>query len=114
MVKLVKTKEGQEVLELSRFQRIWVCSECQKEFHAEVPNQCPCGAQDKVFIEKTLPSVKTPRRLFVVESNIIYEASHIPKGSIISLCFKDNVTKNLLSRKLISEVTYEIQEEVKV
>ena len=105
MVKKIINKKGQEVLELSRFERIWFCSECKKEFSVSaVPAQCSCGAEDKVFMEKTLPIEESPRKLFTIQSNIIYEGNHIPKDSIVSMIVKDRVTKNLLSRKLISEV----------
>ena len=104
MVKKIMNKKGQEVLELNRFERIWFCSECKKEFPVSaVPTQCSCGAEDKVFMEKTLPIEESPRKLFTIQSNIIYEGDHIPKDSIVSLIIKDRVTKNLLSRKLISE-----------
>ncbi len=114
MVKKAKNKEGQEVLELSRFDRIWFCSECNREFKAEVPPQCPCGAQDKVFLEKTAVVEETPRRIYTILSNIIYEGDQINKGSIVSLIVKDRVTKNLLQRKLISEAKDVVKEEVLV
>ena len=114
MLQLEKGKDGQEVKVLSRFDRIWFCSECKKEYLATVPNQCSCGAQDKVFLEKTIPIEEAPRKLFVVQSNIIYEGDQINKDSIVSLIVKDRVTKGLLSRKLISEVKDVVKEGVTV
>lgn len=105
MIKKSTNKKYSEVLELSRFERIWFCSECKKEFPTSaVPTQCSCGAEDKVFMEKTLPIEESARKLYTVQSNIIYEGDHIPKDSVVSLIVKDRITKNLLSRKLISEV----------
>ena len=114
MVKKTKNKEGQEVLELSRLDRIWFCSECKREFKAEVPAQCPCGAQDKVFLEKTVPIEESSRKIYTVLSNIIYEGDQINKDDVVSLIVKDRVTKNLLQRKLVAEDKESVKEEALV
>lgn len=91
------------VLKLTRKDKAWVCSECDKEFRGAVPVQCSCGAQDKVFTEKELPIEETGRKTYAVNSNFIYSAKQIDKDSIVSLIEKDRVTKSLLDRNLISE-----------
>lgn len=105
MIKKINQDDGKVILELSRQERIWSCSECGKEFKVDnVPTQCPCGVSDKVFLEKTTPVDESTRRTYLANSNIIFEAEQILKGSIVSMIAKDRVTKNLISRNLISEV----------
>jgi len=100
-----KEKRGkEEILKLTRKDRFWVCSECDKEFRGVVPPQCSCGAQDKVFMEKELPIEDTGRKTYTVVSNFIYASKQIDKDTIVSLVEKDRVTKGLLDRKLISEI----------
>ena len=91
------------VTTLSRKDRIWVCTECNKEFRI-APTQCSCGATDKVFVEKDAVIEDTGRKTYKVLQNIIYEAKQISKGNIVSLIVKDRCTKNLLARKLIEEI----------
>ena len=99
-----KIQQGNEIiLKLVRKDRFWVCSECEKEYRGEVPTQCSCGAQDKVFTEKDSLVEEGPRKLYKVMQNFIYSSQHIAKGSIVSLLIKDRVTKGLLERKLIQE-----------
>lgn len=111
MIKKITKENGSLVLELSRFDRIWFCSECNKEFKT-APSQCSCGATDKVFLEKTLSVEESKRKEYKVLSNIIFDADQVDKDSIVSLIEKDRITKNLLSRKLIQELSR--KEEVKV
>ena len=63
--------EGKKVLELTRYDRIWYCSECSKEFMLNVPVQCSCGAQDKTFMEKTAPIPNEGRMVYRIKENII-------------------------------------------
>lgn len=105
------TKEGSKLV-LSRKDRSWVCSECDKEYKI-APTQCTCGAPDKVFLEKDMPVEESTRKDYHIKANIIYEATEIKKGSIVSLIAKDRCTKNLLLRNLIEEVKDSKKEEVK-
>lgn len=102
MIKPIETN-GKVILELSRFDRLWVCSECNKEYSI-APEQCSCGASDKVFLEKSAEVKESPRKEYLVKFNFLYEASEVKKGTIVSLQSKDRITKNLLLRKLIEEI----------
>ena len=102
MVKEEKRENG-SVLVLSRKERSWYCSECSKEY-AVAPSQCVCGASDKVFLEKDTMIAETARKDYMIKDNIIYEATCIAKGKLVSMLPNDRVTKNLLKRKLIEEI----------
>ena len=102
MIKKVETGK-RTVYELSRKDKIWVCSECNREY-SNIPTQCSCGAPDKVFIEKDLPIKESARKEYNVKTNFIYDATHISAGLIVSLPSADYVTKNLVKRKIIEEI----------
>ena len=105
-----KDKKGNKVVYFcSRKDIAWVCTECSKEYRI-APTQCSCGASDKVFIEKDVLVEETERKEYVVKESIIYDATIIDQNSIVSMVVNDRVTKNLLKRKLISEV---VKSEVK-
>ena len=107
-------KDGKKILELSRKERHWLCSECNKEY-SSAPTQCVCGASDKVFMEKDCPIKESTRREYEVLGNFIYDLKQINKGSIVSLIEKDRATKNLLKSELIKliEVPEVAKEEIK-
>lgn len=109
MIEVIKKEDGSSVIKLSKFERIWFCSECNKEFKI-APTQCSCGAVDKVFLEKDLPYKEADRSEYKVESNIIFEAEQILKGKVVSLPIKDFITQDLLKRKLISEIPVKIED----
>ena len=111
MLEKVKKENGQTVLKLTKFERIWICSECKREFKI-APPQCPCGAVDKVFIEKDLPVKESKRREYLVNSNIIFESNQILANQIISLPINEDITKSLLARKLISEIKEEEEKKI--
>ena len=93
-----------DVVELSRTDKVWVCSECQKEYKA-IPSQCVCGAGAKAFDEKdVLISEEAGRDEYIVNTNIIYDGQQIDTGKTISLVKTDRVTKSLLKHKNISLV----------
>jgi len=93
-----------DVLELSRKDKIWVCSECQKEYK-DIPSQCACGAAARAFDEKdVLISEEAGREDYTVLNNIIYDGQQVNAGKTISLVKNDRATKSLLKHKNISPV----------
>lgn len=113
MRRTVKKEDGSTIVELVRFDKAWICSECDREYRI-APVQCKCGATDKVFLEKTLPIEESLRKTYKANCNFIYEGDEIKRDSIISMIEKDKVTKNMIKRNLISEVVISKKEEVKV
>jgi hypothetical protein len=89
-----------EVVTLSRKEKIWKCSDCGREV-LTIPTQCECGSLSDAFDEKQ-DIVEGPRKVYVVQKNIIYNGQHIDAGSIVSLISGDRVTKSLVARRLVS------------
>ena len=102
-----------EVLELSRKQRVWKCSDCGKDY-VDIPTQCSCGALSDAFDERQ-DDVVGQRKLYKVNKSVIYNGQHLEAGLIVSLIAGDRVTKSLVARKLILSQKEEmpVKEEVK-
>lgn len=102
---MTKGKKGSNMVYVLAYRdKSWVCSECNKEY-STLPEQCKCGAPDKVFIEKDLPVKEGERKEYSINQNIIYDGEEIKKGSVVSLIEKDRLTKNLKRRDLITEIS---------
>ena len=89
---------------LDRKDKVWVCSECKKEYK-DIPGQCTCGAAARLFDEKEVfAGEHAEREDYIVNTNIIFAGQQINTGKIISLVKNDRVTKSLLKEKNISLV----------
>lgn len=104
MVEKVKKKD-KDVLYLTRKQKIWVCTECKKEYN-DIPSQCSCGALAPVFDEKEgIVGENEDRKIYKVHrKNILYQGQQVNVGQEVSLIVRDRITKDLLERNLVVEV----------
>lgn len=94
---------ARQVLELSRKDKVWVCSECTKEY-VTIPGQCSCGAIVRSFEEKDIPAVEGEKGEFLIEKRCIYDGREIERGTIVVLNKKDRFTKSMLLNKIITPI----------
>lgn len=92
-----------EVLELSRKDKVWVCSECNKEYK-DIPGQCICGAMARSFEEKDIAPKDDEKGEYLVEKRCIYDGKEIERGVIVSLSRKDRVLKSMLDNGIVTPV----------
>ena len=102
---LPRLENGKLYFRITKDEIVWFCSECDKQFQNPPPDQCSCGAPDKVFLEKKVKPKESDRKDYLVDGNFALEGFHIPAGSIVSMRKKDFMTKDLLNRELISIVS---------
>jgi len=94
----------QKVIRGRRSQRVWRCSECQKEY-PQIPAQCVCSAMAQSFVEdSSIIGENDTGVQYLFKSSVIYDGRHINPGTIMNLVEDDRVTKDLLNRGLIKPV----------
>ena len=105
--KIEEKNMATDVLELNRQNKVWVCSECKKEYE-KIPGQCSCGALARSFDEKdVLIQEGAKRSKYLVERNVLFAGQQINKGEIVSLVEDDRSTKEMLRDKIISPIKKE-------